>query len=111
MPTGGVMSPRATPARQRVCGVSTRVMVLLGAERRVQPLQQAVHLAGGFGVEVPGVRRPPAVTREEAALDEDVLFDRQEPVESSLHLQRDNLADREIDAVGRVLVAAAKGTP
>src|SRR5262245_30748209 len=45
MPTGGVMSPRAVPARQRVWGVSTGFMVVLkkrapgveqGPEQRVE---------------------------------------------------------------------------
>src|SRR6266581_4497108 len=38
MPTGGVMSPRATPARQRVCGLSTCVIGLL--KKRSAGIQQ-----------------------------------------------------------------------
>src|SRR5262245_37955099 len=38
MPTGGVMSPRAVPARQRVWGVSTGFMVVL--KKRVPGVKQ-----------------------------------------------------------------------
>src|SRR5438105_846426 len=39
MPTGGVMSPRATPARQRVWGVSTGFIVVL--KQRVPGVEQS----------------------------------------------------------------------
>src|SRR5262245_47812717 len=62
-------------------------------QRLLQARKQSIHLGRGLGVEVPTVGDASPRRGEEAALDEQVLFDGEEAVESRLQLQRDDRAN------------------
>ena len=77
----------------------------------VEDLKQAIDFRAGFLVEAPAERHSSAIGLEQTSLFEDVLLDGEESVQPGLELESHEGTDREVDAVGRFVVALAEGVP
>ena len=77
----------------------------------VEDLKQAIDFRTGFLVEAPAERLSSSIGFKQASLFQDVFLDGEESIQPGLELKSHEGTDREVDAVGRFVVALAEGVP